>query len=162
MFRKTINVVAVEVDDPRADRLEAAGKLIRSASRWSAGAALVPVPYLDIALLASLQTQLIVNLASLYEQKLSKQAVTGVITLLIGTLAPSGATRLTTSVLSKFIPGVGSALGAVSLATFSASATYAIGKVFVRHFEAGGTLSTFSAKNVQEDLKKEFASASNS
>lgn len=162
MFGKTIDVVAVEVADPRADRLEAAGKMIASASRWSVGAAMVPIPYLDLALLASLQTKLIVNLASLYEQKLSKQAVTGVITLLIGTLAPSGAARVTTSVLSKFMPGMGSAIGTVSLATFGASATYAIGKVFVRHFENGGSFATFSAKDIQEDLKKEFATASKS
>jgi hypothetical protein len=55
---------------------------------------------------------------------------------------------------------MGSAIGAVSLATFGASATCAIGKVFVKHFENGGSISTFSAKDVQEDLKKEFASAS--
>ncbi len=159
MFGKTIDVVAVEVADPQAERLEAAGKLIASASRWSVGAAMVPVPYLDLALLASVQTKLIVNLASLYDQKLSKQTVTGVITLLIGTLAPSGAARVTTSVLSKFMPGFGSAIGTVSLATFAASATYAIGKVFVRHFENGGSFSAFSAKDVQDELKKEFDAA---
>ncbi|MEI7567975.1 MAG: DUF697 domain-containing protein [Alcaligenaceae bacterium] len=160
MFGKTIDVVAVEVADPRADRLDAANKLIASARNWSFAAALVPVPYLDLALLASLQTKLIVNLASLYDQKLFKQAVTSLITLLIGTLAPAGASRLTSSVLIKFLPGMGSAIGAVSLATFGASATCAIGKVFVKHFENGGSISTFSAKDVQEDLKKEFASAS--
>ena len=95
MFGKTIDVVAVEVADPRADRLESAGKM-------------------------------------------------------------------TTSVLSKFMPGMGSAIGTVSLATFGASATYAIGKVFVRHFENGGSFATFSAKDIQEDLKKEFATASKS
>lgn len=159
MLGKTIDVVAVEVVDSTAERLEAAGKLIASASRWSVGAAIVPVPYLDLALLASVQTKLIVSLASLYDQKLSKQTVTGVITLLIGTLAPSGAARLTTSVLSKFLPGFGSAIGTVSLATFAASATYAIGKVFVRHFENGGSFSNFSSKAVQDELKKEFDSA---
>ncbi len=159
MFSKTIDVVAVEVTDPRADRLDAANKLISSARNWSVGAALVPVPYLDLALLASLQAKLIVNLASLYDQKLSKQVVTGLITVLIGSLAPAGASRLTGSILIKFIPGMGTAIGTVVLATFGGSATYAIGKVFVKHFENGGTISTFSAKDVQEDLKKEFASA---
>ena len=157
--KKTIDVKAVEVSDPRADRLEDAKKLVSSASKWSFGAGLVPVPYLDLALLASLQTKLIVNLSALYDQKLSKQAVTSVITLLIGTLAPPGAARITSGVLFKFIPGMGSAVGAVSLAAFSASATYAIGKLFIRHYENGGSFATFSAKDLEEELKKEFSSA---
>jgi uncharacterized protein (DUF697 family) len=59
----------------------------------------------------------------------------------------------------KLIPFSGSIVGSVGLAAFGSAATYAIGKVFVAHFERGGTLKSFSAEEVEADLKKEFADA---
>jgi uncharacterized protein (DUF697 family) len=112
-----------------------------------------------MATLATLQTRLILNLAALYNQRLPKEAVSGVISVLIGTLAPAGASHVTTSMLVKFMPGVGSLIGAASLAAFSSAATHAVGNVFVRHFESGGSYASFSPKDVHADLKKEFASA---
>ena len=159
MTGDTIEVTAVEVLDVRSDRLDAARKLISSAAKWSMAASLIPVPYLDMATLATLQTRLILNLAALYNQRLPKEAVSGVISVLIGTLAPAGASHVATSVLVKFMPGVGSLIGAASLAAFSSAATYAVGNVFVRHFESGGSYASFSPKDVHADLKKEFASA---
>lgn len=160
MSGDTIDVTAIEVTDVQADRLDAARKLISSATKWSMAASLIPVPYLDLATLATLQTRLILNLAALYDQRLPKEAVSGVISVLIGTLAPAGASQITTGLLSKLLPGVGSLIGAASIAAFSSAATYAVGNVFLRHFENGGTYATFSTKDVKAELKKEFASAS--
>jgi len=153
MTDRTIDVSAVEVVDVRADRRDAAREMISSAARWSMAASFIPVPYIDLATLATLQTKLIVNLASLYDQKLSKQAVNGVITVLIGTLSPTGASQVTAGLFFKLVPGVGTVLGATSLALFSYAATHAVGKIFVRHFENGGTFSSFVAKDYQADLK---------
>lgn len=150
----------LEVKDEKTVRLEKAGELIASSARWSLAASLIPVPYLDLAAIASVQANLIVDLSALYDQKASKEAVKGVITVLLGTLVPAGATQIAAGALTKLIPGVGSVAGAVTLAAFGSAATYAVGKVFVRHFEQGGTLATFSTEAVQADLKKEFASAS--
>lgn len=154
-------VVECVEDSVRDKRLDDASELIVSAAKWSAAAALVPVPYVDLAALAAVQTKLILDLSDLYGEKPSKQAVNGVVSVLLGTLLPVGASQVTVSVLSKFIPGYGTALGAVSMVGFGSTATYAIGRVFVRHFENGGSLSTFSVENVKSELKKEFAAASN-
>lgn len=159
MTGKTIDVTAVEVVDLRADRLDVAREMISSAAKWSMAASFIPVPYVDLATLATLQTKLIVNLATLYDQKLSKQAVNGVITVLIGTLSPTGASQVTAGMFAKFVPGIGTLIGAASLAVFSYAATHAVGKIFVRHFENGGTFANFVAKNYQSELKTEFASA---
>ncbi len=141
-------------------RLDDASELIASAARWSAAASLVPVPYLDLAGLAAVQSKLIYDLSGLYGQETSKQAVNGVVSVLLGTLLPIGASQATVSVLSKFIPGYGSLVGAAAMAAFGSTATYAIGRVFVRHFEKGGCLSTFSVDSIKHELKKEFAAAS--
>lgn len=154
-------VVECVEDSVRDKRLDDASELIVSAAKWSAAAALVPVPYVDLAALAAVQTKLILDLSDLYGEKPSKQAVNGVVSVLLGTLLPIGASQVAVSVLSKFIPGYGTALGAASMAGFGSTATYAIGRVFVRHFENGGSLTTFSVENVKSELKKEFAAASN-
>ncbi len=150
---------AAEASIPDSTRLDRAAELIASASRWSIAASLVPVPVVDLAALASVQTNLVVNLCDLYDQKVTKQAVSGVISVLLGTLLPVGASQAVAGTSLKFLPVVGSLVGAVSMAAFGSAATYAIGKVFVRHLENGGTLSSFSAAEIKEDLKKTFSQA---
>ena len=139
--------------------LDAASAIISSATKWSVVASFIPIPYLDIASLGVIQVNMIVDLSKLYDQRVSKHAVQGVVAVLFGTLAPAGAANYALTTSAKFIPGYGSAVSAVTLATFGAAATYAIGKVFVRHFENGGTFDSFSAAEIQADLKKEFSKA---
>ncbi len=147
-------------EDAKMARLDEAGSLISSAARWSVAATLIPVPYLDMAGLAAVQTSLILDISKLYGQQPSKQAVSGAIAVLLGVLVPQNVTGAVVSSGVKMFPGAGTVIGAASMAAFGSAATYAIGKVFVRHFENGGSFSTFSTEKVQADLKKEFASAS--
>lgn len=159
----TTTIEATELNagtDSQAIRLEAAGSLIASASCWSVAATLIPVPYADMAALAAVQTSLIIDLSKLYNQKPTKQAVSGAIAVLLGILIPQSAAGAVVSSSAKMFPGAGSVIGVLSMAGFGSAATYAIGRVFTRHFENGGTFSTFSAEQVQADLKKEFAHAS--
>ncbi len=156
----TVEVLGVDSRDAHEARLDAAGKLIANASRWSVVASLIPVPYADLGAIGAIQTSLITNLASLYDQKLTKQAVGGLVSVLLGMLVPAAASRVALGVGMKWIPGAGTAVGTITLAAFGSAATYAIGKVFVRHFERGGTFKSFSAAEAQADLKNEFAAAS--
>lgn len=159
----TIDAIDTSADDfKKFKRLNAAGEIIASSSKWSVAASLIPIPFVDVGALGAIQTNMIVDLASLYDQKVTKQAVRGVISVLLGTLVPVSATQFAVSSGAKLIPGYGTLIGAVSLATFGTAATYSIGKVFVRHFEMGGTIGNFSTAAVQNDLKKEFAQASES
>jgi uncharacterized protein (DUF697 family) len=157
----TIDTEAVEVfpDTAQTLRLDRAGNLIASASRWSLAAALIPLPYLDMAALAGLQTKLVIDLADLYGQKASKEVVSGAISVLLGTLVPVGAVHATVGATAKLFPGVGTIVGSVSMAAFGAAATYAVGKVFVRHFENGGTMTNLGEAKLQAELRKEFVKA---
>jgi len=161
MTMTTIDVVDVNVEElKKFKRLDAAGEIIGSSTKWSIAASLVPIPYLDIAALGAIQVNMIVDLAELYDQSVTKQAVQGIISVMLGTLVPAGAAQFAVTTSAKLFPGYGTAIGTLSLATFGTAATYSIGKVFVRHFEGGGTIGTFSTAAIQEDLKKEFAKAS--
>ena len=171
MTTTTIEPSAVGVDstadqsptlenEEKNTRLDKAGALIASGARWSVAASIIPVPYVDMASLAAVQTKLVIDLAKLYGEKASKQAVSGVISVMLGTLVPVGAAQAVAGSTAKLVPGVGSIVGFVSMAAFGSAATYAIGKVFVRHFESGGTLCSFGEAAIKADLKKEFAKAS--
>ena len=159
MTATTIDAETTVIDESSDTRLHKAGEAISSATKWSLAAAIVPVPYLDLAALAAVQGNMIINLAEVYGEKVSKQTVRGLVSVLLGTLLPANLATATVGASAKLVPGFGTLVGAASLAAFGAAATYAMGKVFVRHFENGGTVACFKAENIQEDLKAEFAKA---
>ncbi len=146
-----------EAESKKRARLDEAAKKIAGATRWSVAASLIPLPYVDLAALASVQASLVIDLGKLYDQTVTKRAATALISVLLGTLVPASASQAVAGALAKFLPGYGSAIGALSMAAFGTAATYAVGKVLVRHFESGGTFANFSVDAIREDLKKEFA-----
>lgn len=141
------------------ERHEAAAEIITSAMGWSAAAGAVPVPILDIAALAVVQTRMVMDLTELYGERLGQQSARALVSILLGTIIPGALTGGIVGSVVKSAPFVGTLVGMGSLAALGAAATYAIGKVFVRHFEGGGTLATFDAKSIKSELKAEFEKA---
>ena len=140
------------------DRHSEAAKIVSSAVAWSAATGFVPVPVLDIAALATVQTRMLMDLSALYDQEFSKESARAVVSVLLGALMPATLTGVLGSAI-KLTPVVGTVVGIASMAVLGSAATYAIAKVFVRHFEGGGTIASFSVENVKEALKSEFDSA---
>lgn len=145
-----------EITSTTPTREELSNKLINSATKWAAAATCIPVNGLDLAALAGVQANLIVNISALYGEKPSKYVVSGVISTLLATLLPSYGAQLTVPVLLKWIP-FGNLVGIATMAGFGAAATYAVGKVFVDHYENGGTFADFSASAASDELKNTFA-----
>jgi uncharacterized protein (DUF697 family) len=137
-----------------------AAEIISSAVKWSAAAGVVPLPYVDLIALGAVQYKMVRKLTELYEIDADKKNIETVVATMLGMLAPSyvGGSLIGSSL--KLIPGGGTLLGSASVAALSSAATYAIGKIFIRHFEKGGTINNFSAESIQEELKEEFATAS--
>ena len=102
---------------------------------------------------------MISDLSQAYGQPVRTEAVRGVVSVLLGTLLPAGVTGALLGSGVKTVPVVGTILGMASMAAFGAAASYAIGRVFVRHFEKGGSLESFSADAVKDELKAEFSKA---
>jgi uncharacterized protein (DUF697 family) len=132
---------------------------ISKAVKWSAAATVLPVPFFDLVALGAVQVKMVRDLAKVYGVDDKSETLKGVISALLGTLAPAAMSGGLFGSALKLIPFSGSIVGSVGLAAFGSAATYAIGKVFVAHFERGGTLKSFSAEEVEADLKKEFADA---
>jgi len=136
-----------------------AARVISTAVKWSAGASIVPVPYVDLLALGAVQVKMVRDLAQVYGLDAEGETLKGVISALLGTLAPAAISGGLLGSALKVVPVGGTIIGSVGLAAFGSAATYAIGKIFVTHFEKGGTLKTFSAEAIEADLKKEFAAA---
>jgi uncharacterized protein (DUF697 family) len=139
------------------DRHKQVARIISSAAKWSVASAAIPLPWVDLAALAGVQTKMISDISDQYGQKPSREVVRGAVFVFLGTLIPSSATGVLLSSGMKLAPGLGWIIGMASVATLGAAATYAIGKIFVRHFEAGGTLNSFNPDEVKKDLKAEFS-----
>ena len=144
--------------EPKDVHAEAA-RVISKAVRWSAAAAIVPVPYLDLVALGAVQVRMVRDLAQAYCVDADSETTKVAVSALLGTLAPAVVSGSLLGSSLKLVPVGGTILGSVGLAAFGSAATYAVGKIFVAHFENGGTLSSFSAQAVEADLKKEFAAA---
>lgn len=148
----------VEQSVPKDVHAEAA-RIISSAVRWSAAAAIVPLPYIDLVALGAVQVKMVRDLARAYGVDVEAETLQGIISALLGTLAPAAISGSLLGSALKVVPVGGAILGSVGLAAFGSAATYAIGKIFVAHFEKGGTVSSFSAEAVEAELKREFAAA---
>ena len=127
--------------------------------RMCTAATVLPVPFFDLVALGVVQVKMVRDLAKVYGVDDNSETLKSVISALLGTLAPAAVSGGLFGSALKLIPVGGSIVGSVGLAAFGSAATYAIGKVFVAHFERGGTLKSFSAEEVEADLKKEFADA---
>jgi uncharacterized protein (DUF697 family) len=104
---------------------------------------IVPVPWLDLALLSGIQLKMLHRLAGLYETKFSSQLGKSLIGSLVGA-------SVSTGLASYILPLVGRLIGGASVALLGAASTYAVGKVFIQHFESGGTLLTFDPDKVRD------------
>lgn len=153
------NSGAEETSDLENSFHDEASQIIASAVKWSAGAAVIPLPYVDLIGLATVQVRMVRKLATAYDLDPDEKTLQGVISALLGTLASTTLSVTLVGSSLKFLPGAGTILGSMGMSAFGAASTYAIGKIFVRHFEGGGTLSSFSSETVKDDLKEEFESA---
>ncbi|MDA0369726.1 MAG: DUF697 domain-containing protein [Proteobacteria bacterium] len=147
------------MDETVEARRDKASSIIKTYMGWSAGAAFLPLPYVDLAAVTAVQVKMVADLAAVYEVPFARNAVKSIVAGLIGSALPSALARGASSLI-KAIPGVGTFLGAVTAPAFSSASTYAIGRIFVQHFEAGGNILNFDPDAMREHFKSEFDSAS--
>jgi len=141
------------------DKAAEASRIISSASKWAAAAGAIPLPFADLAALATVQTKMLADLSELYGHEFGREASRSVVSVMLGTLVPGVVTGGLIGSSMKFAPVTGSLAGAITMGLFGAAATFAVGKVFVVHLNGGGTPFSFSPKAVENDLRAEFSKA---
>jgi len=146
------------IDNEVNDRRHEASSIIKTYMGWSAGAAFLPVPYVDLAAVTAVQVKMVADLAAVYDVPFSRNAVKSIVAGLVGSVLPSALARGASSFV-KAIPGIGTFLGAVTAPAFSSASTYAIGRIFMQHFEAGGNVLNFDPDAMRDHFKAEFEGA---
>ncbi len=112
------------------------------------GVGLLPVPGLDFAGLIVVQSNMIKEIAGVYEVPFLKDAVKNILSSLVAASLFSNAVPFLASMV-KFIPIVGQAVGGITMSVVCGASTYATGKVFIRHFESGGNLMSFDVEKMK-------------
>ncbi|MGA8614105.1 MAG: YcjF family protein [Xanthobacteraceae bacterium] len=134
------------------ERSEQASKLVDRFSVWSGVAGLLPIPVVDLVVVAGLQLQMLRRISQIYEVPFSENRGKALITSLLGAMIPTSSGLGMADAL-KAIPVVGTLISACVTPVLAAGATYAIGRVFIQHFASGGNLLDFNPPDYKEFLK---------
>ncbi len=134
-------------------RLRDANLIVAKHAKWAAITGLVPIPFIDFAVIIGIQVRMVKELCALYgvefRDNLGKTAVTATIGGTVPVLVMSSA--------AKLVPFVG-ALGAMAFTpAVAATTTYAAGCAFIDHFETGGSLLSFHPGRMRSYFERHTA-----
>jgi uncharacterized protein (DUF697 family) len=138
------------------DLQESQARRIITRHMWLAmGAGLLPLAFLDYAMITGVQLRMLRQLSHNYQVPFSRHRGKTIIAALLGTIIPLSLTNALASVV-KMVPVAGAVIGGMSVAIFAGATTYAIGKIFLQHFESGGTFLDLEPATVREYFRQEF------
>jgi uncharacterized protein (DUF697 family) len=143
------------------DKEQQAQRAITKYMWWSAGAGLIPIHYVDLTAVASVQLKLVGEISEIYGIPFQQNVGKAAIAALGGFVVPHAAAYRTVGSILKHIPVLGVLAGAPAMALFSAAYAWALGNLFIQHFESGGTLLSFNAEPLKEPFRRLFAQGCN-
>ena len=119
------------------------------------GAAMVPLPIVDIISISTIQLMMVRKISHKYNFNLSDDIGKSIVAALTAGLAPLSISRVLSSLI-KVVPGYGSIIGGLSATLMAGAATYATGHVFKHHYECGGTFLNFNPDEAHAYYEKKF------
>ena len=140
MAKETTSLKATKT--PLGGRRASAMKLVERFSLWSVAAGLIPVPFVDLAVIGGVQIQMVRRISQIYSVPFSENRGKALVASLAGSMIPASSVIGAASII-KGVPVVGTAVSVVAMPALSAGATYMIGMAFIQHFTSGGTLLDF-------------------
>jgi uncharacterized protein (DUF697 family) len=127
------------------DRAVAAGRIVDRYAKYSAAAGLVPVPVVDVAAIAAVQTAMLSALTAHYQVPYEPDRGKMLVATMMGGLMPALAGH-------QVLKVAGPLAGMIGVAGLAMTATAAVGRLFIGHFESGGTLLDFDAERSRQQL----------
>ncbi len=146
-----------EASPPRRD--ERALAIVRAHVPWAAGAGIVPMPGVDLALISGVQMRMLARLCEEYGVPFRKELAKSTIATLLSSLLQYAVSGNLAAAALRFIPYAGTLIGFAVMPAFAAAATFALGKVFITHFESGGTFLDLDPRKVEAHFRAEFEQA---
>lgn len=133
-----------------------ADSIIKNNVFLAMGAGLIPMPFVDMVAITSIELKMIHELARAYKFRFPTQMASyKVLISLIGGLGPvyfSGRFHST----FKTIPLVGHAVASVLLSLSGGASVYAVGWAFRKHFESGGTFLNSDSQTLRKYFKDKY------
>ena len=139
-----------------SDHTDAANAVVKKYALFSLGGGFIPVPKVDLVLIAALQVLMLRELAKEYDVPFSRNLGKSAVSALLGGYLPTRLGLGGLGSLVKAVPVVGTYIGFATVPAFAPAATYAIGKVFIQHFESGGPFLDFDPDKVRDHFAAEM------
>jgi uncharacterized protein (DUF697 family) len=114
----------------------------------SAGAALVPLPGIDTAVLAGVHVALIKQLCDHYGVSFSEHTARNLVIAIVGSVIPGTVGSILGHKALALLPTAARVFGLALFPISSAAFSYGIGRLFISHFESGGTLLSFDTRRL--------------
>jgi uncharacterized protein (DUF697 family) len=134
------------------EKQQQARDVVRRYMLFSAGAGVIPIPFLDGVAVSGVQLKMLSELSKIYgvpfRENLGKAAVASLAGFVIPHAGAFGA-------LSGAIPGL-SVLGAPLAAAFAGVYCWAMGNMFIQHFESGGTFLNLKPEELRNHFQSQF------
>ena len=138
------------------EKQQQARQTIKRYMWFSAGAALIPIHYLDLAAISGVQLKMLAAISKIYGVPFQENVGKAAIGSIGGFIVPHAAAAGTIGSVIKSFPGLGGVAGAPLTAVFAGAYTWALGNMFIQHFESGGTFLNFKPEQVREYFKAKF------
>ncbi len=140
-------------EQPKHGLEASAMKIVYRYMAVSAGAALIPVPGIDTAVLAVVHVALIKELCDHYGVSFSEHSARNILIAVVGGFVPGTIGSFISRKFLKAIPTGARVFGWALMSASSAAFSYGIGRVFIHHFESGGTLLSFDASRLHDTFR---------
>lgn len=132
---------------------------IKKYSMYSAGAGLIPMPFVDFAAISLIQVKLLKEMAGIYGVAFDADRVRSIVAALLGGLVGTNLGYGLGRNLLKAVPFVGPVLGGLSVSAMGGAVTWAVGRVFMQHFASGGTLLDFEPDKMRQHFTSEMSAS---
>jgi uncharacterized protein (DUF697 family) len=154
--------VVSEPEHP-VDTASDAPRIIKRYAMWAAGAGVLPLPLIDMALIGGIQLKMVYELSKAYGLPFQESRAKTLIGALVGSVVPYGVASSGIvgglASLVKAVPVVGPIVAFTFAPALASASTYAVGRVFSQHFASGGTLLTFDSERMREHFRREYDAA---
>jgi uncharacterized protein (DUF697 family) len=132
---------------------------IKRHSLYSAGAGLIPMPWVDVAAITAIQVKMLKEVAGIYGVPFDAERGRSIVASLIGGLVGTNLGYGLGRNLLKAVPFVGPVLGGFSVSAMGGAVTWAVGRVFMQHFASGGTLLDFEPDKMRQHFASEVVAS---
>ena len=139
-----------------SEKEQKARTIVRKYMYLSMGSGLVPIPFVDLALVSGVQLKMLSEISNIYDVPVKDNIGKAVIGSWVGFAGPHSMACGVIPSMLKSIPVLGYLAGGPTMVLLCGAYSWALGNTFIQHFESGGTFLNFDSGKVKEYFKAQF------